>query len=157
MFHIKSFKPMTNTKPIHTIEKEMLETRARYNEYLKNTNNNYMAQRGDVKIKDPHTMVGNAYQEIREFIDPLAKFAKKNNKEIVFEDARALTRECEDVSPIIENEFAKNVLISVKDKSTGEINSTMVNKFEQPEEHFMAKVFSKIEKLISHQNNPNTK
>lgn len=157
MFNIKCFRPVTNARPIRTIEKEMIETRARYNEYLKTTSDNYMAQRGDVKIKDPHTMVGNAYQEIREFIDPLAKFAKKNNKEIVFEDARVLTKDCEDVSPVIESEFGKNVLISVKDKLTGKINRSMVNKFEQSEEGFMPRIFSRLEELISHQNKSDIK
>lgn len=149
MFRLKILKPMNNARPLRTIEKEMLETRTRYNEYLKTTSDKYMAQRGDVKIKDPHTMAGNAYQEIREFINPIAKFAKKNNKEITFEDARVLTKDCEDLSPSIEDKFAKNILISVKDKLTGKTTRTMVDKFEDPEIPFMKKISNAIGKLTS--------
>ena len=81
----------------------------------------------------------------------------KSNQEIIFEDARALTKDCEDVSPVIESEFGKNVLISVKDKLTGKINRSMVNKFEQSEEGFMPRVFSKIEELLLHQNKSDIK
>ncbi len=157
MFGIK-LSTAKNTRPIRTIEREMEMTRARYQKYLDTTSDNYMAQRGDVKIKDPHTMAGNAYKEIREFIDPISKLAKKYNKEVVFEDARVLTRDDEFVSPAIENSFMTKVLVSVRDKSVNKKedsvfakvkNGKLIDKFEQPEIPFMKKISQALGELFT--------
>ena len=90
-----------------------------------------MAQRGDVIIKDPHTMAGNAYKEIRAHIDAISRVAKKENKSVTFEDARALTRNDEFVSPLTEESLGKKVLVTVVDKETGDVNSKLVDRFSQ--------------------------
>lgn len=58
----KSIQKMVTGEDKLPVEKEVEATRARYNNYLKTTSTDYMAQRGDVKVKDPHTMAGNAYE-----------------------------------------------------------------------------------------------
>lgn len=47
MFGI-NFKPKSVARPIRTISQEVKATGAKYNEYLKTTKNDYIAQRGDV-------------------------------------------------------------------------------------------------------------
>ena len=157
MFGIK-LSTAKNTRPIRSIEREMEMTRARYQKYLETTSDNYMAQRSNVKIKDPHTMAGDAYKEIRNFIDPINKLAKKYNKEVVFEDARVLTRDDEFVSPAIENSFMTKVLVSVRDKSVNKKedsvfekfkNGKLVDKFEQPEIPFMKKISQALGELLT--------
>ena len=157
MFGIK-LSTAKNTRPIRTIEREMEMTRARYQKYLDTRSDNYMAQRGDVKIKDPHTMAGNAYKEIREFIDPISKLAKKYNKEVVFEDARVLTRDDEFVSPVVENSLMTKVLVSAREKNSNTIedsvfakvkNGKLIDKFEQPEIPFMKKISQALGELLT--------
>ena len=80
MFGI-SFKPKSVVRPLSTIEREVEATRARYNEYLKNTSSDYTAQRSNVTIKDPHT-TGGAYQVLRGAINGINKVAQKANKKI---------------------------------------------------------------------------
>ena len=150
--------PGKNARPIRTVDREMKVMRARYQKYLDTTSNNYMAQCGDVKIKDPHTMAGNAYKEIREFIDPISKLAKKYNKEVVFEDARVLIRDDEFVSPVTENSFMTKVLVLARDKSANKKedsafekfkNGKLVDKFEQPEIPFMKKISQALGELFT--------
>ena len=148
MFGVK-FNPPQNIKTLRTLEQEMEQTRARYQEYLNTTSHNYMAQRGDVKIKDPHTMAGNAYYEIRESINPISDLAKKHNKEVTFEDARVLLKDDEFVSPVVENDFATKILVSVKDKITGDLQRKTVDKFEQPEIPFMKKISNVLGEMFS--------
>ncbi len=163
MFGIK-FSPVKNTRPIKTIEREIESTRARYQHYLETTSDNYMAQRGDVKIKDPHTMAGNAYYEIREFINPISKLAKKYNKEVTFEDARILIRNDEFVSPVVENDLSTKILISAKDKSKNKAddsifekfkNGILVDKFDNPEIPFMKKISNALGELFTGKKNTN--
>ena len=104
MFGI-SFKPKSVVRPLRTIEREVEATRARYNEYLKNTSSDYTAQRSNVTIKDPHT-TGGAYQVLRGAINGINKVAQKANKKITFEDARVLTRNDEFASPYLEEKLS---------------------------------------------------
>ena len=148
MFPIR-FSKIKATRPLRTIEREMEETRARYQKYLDTTSDNYMAQRGDVRIKDPHTMVGNAYKEIRTHIDAISRAAKKENKSVTFEDARALTRNDEFVSPLTEESLGKKVLVTVVDKETGDVNSKLVDRFSQDDVPFMKKISNALGELFT--------
>lgn len=136
-------------KPIKTIEQEMQETRARYQHYLDTTSNNYMAKRANVTIKDPHTMVDGAYKELRESIDMIDISAKKANKEVTFEDARTLIRDCEDDMPSIQDSLSHKVLITVKDKSLHDTQKTLVDKFEEPELPFMKKISNALGEIFT--------
>ena len=147
MFSIKFFKPQIS-RPLRTIEREMEEARAVYQNYLDTTTNNYMAQRGDVKIKDPHAM-SDAYRKIREYIDSLSKVAKKENKAITFEDGRALAKDDESISPVIEEKLAKKVLITVVDKNTGATQRTLVDKFVNGDVPLMKKVSNALGELFT--------
>lgn len=147
MFKIKVGNAQKST--IRTIEQEMQQTRARYQHYLETTSDKYMARRGDVVVKDPHTMAGNAYKELRDSIDMFSASAKKANKEVVFEDARVLLENDEFVSPVVENKFATKILVSVKDKATGQTTSKMVDRFAEPEVPFIKKVSNALGELFT--------
>ena len=136
-------------RPIKTIEQEMQETRARYQHYLDTTSDNYMAKRANVTIKDPHTMVGGAYKELRESIDMIDISAKKANKEVTFEDARTLIRDCEDDMPSIENSLSHKVLITVKDKFFHDKQRVFVDKFDKPEIPFMKKISNALGEIFT--------
>ena len=82
MFRIK---PKNVLSPIRSIEQEMLQTRARYEKYLKETSDNFVAKRSNIEIQDPHTMVGNAYWELRNEIDTLNNAAKNANKKVLIQ------------------------------------------------------------------------
>ena len=147
MFKINIFRKAQ--RPIKTIEQEMQETRARYQHYLDTTTDNYMARRGDVIIKDPHTMAGGAYKELRDSIDMISLSAKKANKEVTFEDARALTRDCEDDNPSLENSLSHKILITVKDKLYHDIQRVLVDKFDNPEIPFMKKISNALGEIFT--------
>ena len=147
MLKIRLGKPPKST--IRTIDQEMQQTRARYQHYLETTSDKYMARRGDVVVKDPHTMAGNAYKELRDSIDLFSASAKKANKEVVFEDARVLLENDEFVSPVVENKFATKILVSVKDKTTGKTTSKTVDKFAEPEVPFMKKISNALGELFT--------
>ena len=153
MFSIKFFKPQIS-RPLRTIEREMEEARAVYQNYLETTSDNYMAQRGDVKIKDPHTM-SDAYRKIREYIDSLSKVAKKENKAITFEDGRALAKDDESISPVIEEKLAKKVLITVIDKKTGAVQHKLVDKFVNGKIPLMKRVSNALGELFTGKNQAN--
>lgn len=142
-------KSKSNARPLRTIEREMEETQARYKNYLETTSDSYSAQRGDVIVKNPHTMVADSYKTLRNSIDSISNYAKKENKAITFEDARVLIKDDEFVSPSTEDDFGSNVLITVKDKSTGKKRMTFVNYFRDPETPFMKKISNKIGELVS--------
>lgn len=148
MFPIR-FSKIKTTGPLRTIEREMEEARAMYQNYLDTTSDNYMAQRGDVKIKDPHTMVGNAYKEIRNYIDAISRVAKKENKAITFEDGRALTRDDEFVSPVMEEKLGKKVLITVVDKNTGDVKRKLVDGYSKAEIPLMKKISNALGELFT--------
>ena len=135
--------------PIKTIEQELQQTRARYQHYLDTTSDNYMAKRANVTIKDPHTMVDGAYKELRNSIDMIDISAKKANKEVTFEDARVLTRDCEDDMPSIERNLSTKILITVKDKLFPETQRTLVDKFENPEVPFMKKISNALGEIFT--------
>ena len=163
MFGIK-FSPVKNTRPLRTIEREMEMTKARYQHYLDTTSDNYMAQRSNVKIKDPHTMAGNAYNEIKEYINPINQLAKKHNKEVTFEDAREFIRNVEFVSSAVENDLSTKILISAKDKSKNSAkesmfekfkNGILVDKFDNPEIPFMKKISNALGEVLTGKKNSN--
>ena len=70
MFKI-NLKPLKST--IRTIDQEMNQTRARYAKYLEETSRDFVAKRSNVEIRDPHTMAGNSYWELRDKIHPNKK------------------------------------------------------------------------------------
>lgn len=135
-----------SSTPIRSIDREIELTRARYEKYLVSSCDNFCAMRSNVQIKDPHTMAGNAYYELRDYINPLNDIAKNSDKYIKFEDARALIRDDEFASPVIENELAKQVLITAKDKVTGSEKTALVDRFK--ENNFIKKVFETVEQLV---------
>ena len=77
MFGI-SFKPKSVVRPLRTIEREVEATRARYNEYLKNTSSDYTAQRSNVTIKDPHTTGGVYFHALYARLTGKVGFASKS-------------------------------------------------------------------------------
>ena len=74
------------------------------------------------------------------------ELAKNSDKYIKIEDARALIRDDEFASPVIENELAKQVLITAKDKVTGSEKTALVDRFK--ENNFIKKVFETVEQLV---------
>ena len=143
MFRIK---PRISSTPVRSIDREIELARARYEKYLADSCDNFCAMRSNVQIKDPHTMAGNAYFVLREHINPLNELAKNSDKYIKIEDARALIRDDEFASPVIENELAKKVLITAKDKVTGSEKTALVDRFK--ENNFIKKVFETVEQLV---------
>lgn len=143
MFRIR---PNRIQKGIRTIEQEVAQTKARYARYLSETSNNFSAKRSNVEIKDPHTMAGDAYWDLREHINPINEIAKKTNKEIVFEDARVLIRDDEFSSANAENYLSSKILLTVKDKGNGVIKTSLIDRLQEQE--FMKKIFEAIKNLI---------
>ena len=113
MFRIK---PKNVLSPIRSIEQEMLQTRARYEKYLKETSDNFVAKRSNIEIQDPHTMVGNAYWELRNEIDTLNNAAKNANKKVLIQDARVLICDDEFASPATENMLSSKIVVNTRDK-----------------------------------------
>lgn len=133
------------------IDEEVKASRERYNKYLDSLNNSSSkyAQMGDVKIKDRFTMAGNSYDELKPHINNISHFAKKENKEITFEDARALTRDCEYDSPAVENDFARKILVTVKDKASGKEKQGFIDYFEDSETPLIKKVSNKLGEMTT--------
>jgi len=133
------------------IDEEVKASRERYNNYLDSLNNSSSkyAQMGDVKIKDRFTMVAHSYDELKPHINDISHFAKKENKEISFEDARVLTRDCEDVSPTIENDFGSKILVTVKDKTSGKEQQGFIDYFEDPKTSLIKKVSNKLGEMVT--------
>ena len=120
MFGI-SLKPKSVARPLRTIEQEVKATRARYNEYLKTTKNNYIAQRGDVQIHQPHTMPGDSYNILKGSINDINKIAQKANKAIIFEDGRTIFKlfspAMQNVNnPIGKRAFTNSIIVTVMNK-----------------------------------------
>lgn len=116
MFGI-SFQPKSVARPIRTISQEVKATGAKYNEYLKTTKNDYIAQRGDVQIYHPHAMAGDAYNTLKSALNILSKVAKKANKEVMFEDAKSLFP-----NPEAKKDFSSKILVTVTNKSNRFLN-----------------------------------
>ena len=131
---------------IRTIEQEIRQSRARFEKYLEKTGINYCAMRSNVTIKDPHTMAGNTYKDLRKEINTFNEIAKNANKEITFEDARSLLRDDEFASVVTENELSTKILISAKDKKTGTVKNAFVDRFKEPE--FMKKIINTLIELV---------
>ena len=131
---------------IRSIEQEIRQSRARYEKYLEESGINYSAMRSNVTIKDPHSMAGNAYKDLRNQINPINEIAKKANKEVTFEDARSLLRYDEFASVVAENELASKILITVKDKSTGATQNAFVDRLKEPE--FMKKIQNTLTEMF---------
>jgi len=130
------------------IDIETKNSNARYSKYLQTTGRNYTAQRGDVKITDPHSMVAHSYFELRDNINPISEYAKQNGKAITFEDGRTQFNDCESISPILENKYASKVKVIVKDKSTGNVSEDFVDYFENRETPFMKKISNTVGELV---------
>ncbi len=149
MFKINMLKKAQ--RPIKTIEQEMQETRARYQHYLNTTTNNYMAKRGDVTIKDPHTMPEGAYKELRDSIDVISLSAKAANKEVTFEDASVLTSGTNSAGSFGEYLSGK-ILITVRDlknKLSPNPKMTIIDKSCNPEIPFMKKVSNALGEMFT--------
>ncbi len=131
---------------IRSIEQEIRQSRARYEKYLEESGINYSAMRSNVTIKDPHSMAGNAYKDLRDQINPINEIAQKANKEVTFEDARSLLRYDEFASVVAENELASKILITVKDKSTGATQNAFVDRLKEPE--FMKKILNTLTEMF---------
>ena len=147
MFGI-SLRSKSVARPLRTIEREVEATRARYNEYLKNTSSDYTAQRSNVTIKDPHT-TGGAYQVLRGAINGINKVAQKANKKITFEDARVLTRNDEFASPSLEEKLSSKVLITVTDKEGGQVKEHLVDRFANNDVPFMKKISNALGEMFT--------
>lgn len=118
MFGI-SFKAKSVARPLRTIEQEVKATRARYNEYLKTTKNDYVAQRGDVQIHHPHTMAGNGYNILKGSLNEISEIAKNAKKEVTFEDIKVVYKkgfEGPYLTPNQKKEASSKILISVTNK-----------------------------------------
>ena len=140
--------PKTMAKPIRSIEQEMQQTRERYMNYLKQRSDNFVAKRSNVEIRDPHTMAGDSYWELREEINTLNNAAKNADKHVKIEDARALIRDDEFASPTLENSLASQVLVSTKDSQTGLTDRALFNRFEVTASEFLQKVIDFINSPI---------
>lgn len=116
MFGI-NFKPKSAARPIRTISQEVKATGAKYNEYLKTTKNDYIAQRGDVQIYHPHAMAGDAYNTLKSALNILSKVAKKANKEVMFEDVKSLFP-----NPEAKKDFSSKILVTVTNKGNRFLN-----------------------------------
>ena len=137
MFKI-NLKPLKST--IRTIDQEMNQTRARYAKYLEETSRDFVAKRSNVEIRDPHTMAGNSYWELRDKIDPINDLAKKAGKNVKFEDARALIRGDEFASATIENRLSSEILVTTLDKKTGITNYTLIDRLKYTADEFLVKI-----------------
>lgn len=146
MFRIKAKNIST---PIRTIEQEMLQTRARYEKYLKETGDNFVAKRSNVEIRDPHTMVGNSYWELRNEIDTLNNVAKNANKKVMIQDARVLIHDDEFVSPAIENNLSSKIVVNTCDKNKSYVKDMkLIDRFELSAANFLQEVIDFINKPL---------
>lgn len=136
--------PKSTTKSIRTIEQEMIETRARYAKYLKERTDNFVAKRSNVEIRDPHTMAGDSYWQLRDEINTINNVAKQANKEVRIEDARSLIRDDEFASPTTENILSSKILIRTRDKSNGLVNRELIDRFESTATDFLKKIIDVI-------------
>ncbi len=137
MFKIR---PKAVKSTIRTIDQEMNQTRARYEKYLGETSRDFVAKRSNVEIRDPHTMAENSYWELRAQINPINDLAKKNNKDVKFEDARALIRDDEYASAAIENRLSSKILVTTIDKKTGVTDYTLIDRFKHTANEFLQKI-----------------
>ena len=146
MFRIK---PKNVLSPIRSIEQEMLQTRARYEKYLKETSDNFVAKRSNVEIQDPHTMVGNAYWELRNEIDTLNNAAKNANKKVLIQDARVLIRDDEFASPATENMLSSKIVVNTRDKSNMQVNDMkLIDRLELSASEFLKQIIDFINKPL---------
>jgi len=134
------------SKPIDT---EIAATKAKHEAYINKTGISYKAQRGDVVITDPHSMVAGSFKQLRDNIDPISKYAKENNKAITFEDGRTQFADSEFPSISLENKYASKVRVIVKDKTTGETNDGFVDYFEDRKTPFMKKISNTVGELVT--------
>ena len=145
MFRIK---PKTVASAIRTIEQEMAQTGARYEKYLRETTNDFAAKRSNVEIRDPHTMAGGSYWELRKEINTLNSAAKDSNKDVLFQDARVLMQDDEFVSPVTENVLSSQILVKTRDRLSGHTDMTLIDRFKMTASEFMKEVIDFINKPI---------
>ena len=159
MFGI-SFQPKSAARPIRTISPEVKATGARYNEYLKTTKNNYIAQRGDVQIHHPHAMAGDAFNILKGALDVISKVAKKANKEVMFEDAKTLfptIMEGQYTSPEAKKDFSSKILVTVTNKQDRFLNpkALFVDASPKSKEPLLKQVSNVLGEMITGQKGTN--
>ena len=159
MFGI-NFKPKSVAGPIRTISQEVKATGAKYNEYLKTTKNDYIAQRGDVQIYHPHAMAGDAYNTLKSALNILSKVAKKANKEVMFEDAKTLfptIMEGSYTSPEAKKDFSSKILVTVTNKGNRFLNpkADFVDASPRAKEPLLKQVSNVLGEMITGQKGSN--
>ena len=124
MFNVK-LAPKSASRPLRTMAQEVKATRAKYNEYLRTTTNEYVAQNGNVKIHHTPNMVGDTYNILKGSLNEINKAATKANKEVVFKDAKAEFKSVANspyLSPEVKKDFASKIYVEVTTKGNPLLN-----------------------------------